>query len=104
MLLATLLAATFTRDVNPILRRNCVRCHGRDGIASNNLDLRTYQGVMHGGNMGDDVVPGNPERSVIVHFIEGRRGPEHRMPLHRKPLSKAEIALIRRWIQEGAKK
>jgi hypothetical protein len=68
------------------------------------LDLRSYAAVMRGGNLGEDVVPGNPDRSVIVQFIEGRRGPEHRMPLHGKPLSAREITIIRAWIEEGAKK
>jgi mono/diheme cytochrome c family protein len=104
MLLFALLLTAFSRDVAPILRRNCVRCHGQDGVMDNGLDLRSYNGVMRGGNIGDDVVPGKPDRSVIVHFIEGRRGPEHRMPLHRKPLTPGQIALIRAWIEEGAKR
>jgi mono/diheme cytochrome c family protein len=103
MLFASLLIVTFTRDVGPLFQRNCVRCHGRDGISSNELDLRTYKSVMRGGNIGDDVVPGKPDQSVIVHFIEGRRGPEHRMPLHSRPLTKAEVAQIRAWIEQGAK-
>jgi mono/diheme cytochrome c family protein len=99
-----LLLTTFSRDVAPILRRDCVRCHGQDGVMDNGLDLRSYAAVMRGGNLGDDVVPGNPDRSLIVQFIEGRRGPEHRMPLHREPLSPREITIIRTWIERGAKK
>ena len=68
------------------------------------LDLRSYAATMRGGNLGDDVVRGKPDRSLIVQFVEGRRGPEHRMPLHRDPLSPREITIIRNWIAQGARK
>jgi hypothetical protein len=38
-----------------------------------------------------------------MDFIEGRRGPRQRMPQDSPPLSAPQIALIRRWISEGAK-
>jgi mono/diheme cytochrome c family protein len=102
--LLALLLTTFSRDVALILRRDCVRCHGQDGVMDSGLDLRSYAAVMRGGNLGDDVVPGSPDRSLIVQLIEGRRGPEHRMPLHREPLSPREITIIRTWIKRGAKR
>jgi hypothetical protein len=48
-------------------------------------------------------VPGHPERSLIVHFIEGSRGERHRMPKDSRPLSPPQVATIRKWIAEGAK-
>ncbi|MDQ2949826.1 MAG: hypothetical protein M3Y27_28455 [Acidobacteriota bacterium] len=38
----------------------------------------------------------------MIHFIEGRRGEAHRMPLGGKALSIEQIETIRRWIAEGA--
>jgi len=38
-----------------------------------------------------------------VHFIEGRRGEAHRMPQGGRPVPRAEIEMIRRWIDEGAR-
>ena len=52
--------------------------------------------------MGDDIVPGHPEASVLMDFIEGKRGPRQRMPQDSAPLTTAQIELVRRWIQEGA--
>jgi len=100
---ALLLVFSYSRDIAPILKRNCVPCHGQDGISSNGLDLRTYKSIKNGGNIGGDIVPGKPDESVLVHFIEGRRGPEHRMPLHRRALPKHQILIIRQWIQQGAR-
>jgi hypothetical protein len=47
-------------------------------------------------------VPSHPERSVLLDFIEGKRGPGQRMPQNSNPLSSAQIALVRQWINEGA--
>ena len=101
-MVSALFVLTFAQHISPILRLRCVHCHGQDGISSNGLDLRSYRTVRQGGNIGDDVVPGKPDSSTLVRFIEGRRGPEHRMPLHRRPLPPAQIRLIRQWIAEGA--
>ncbi|HEY1949610.1 MAG TPA: hypothetical protein VGG97_21550 [Bryobacteraceae bacterium] len=61
-----------------------------------------YRGLRAGGVLGDDIVPGFPERSMLVKFIEGFRGADQRMPLNSRPLTASEIGLIRRWITEGA--
>jgi hypothetical protein len=76
----------------------CNRCHGDSGTEQN-LITRTYADLM----AGDVIVPGEPDRSRVVEFIEGRRGPEHRMPLGGPPLSPEQIGIIRRWIAEGSK-
>ena len=52
--------------------------------------------------MGDEVVPGQPDKSVLVELIEGKRGTRQRMPQDSIPLSARQISLIRRWILEGA--
>jgi hypothetical protein len=58
---------------------------------------------MLGGNLGKLIVPGDPDSSLLLHFIDGRRGEQNRMPKEGRPLSSTQIELIRRWIAEGAK-
>ena len=87
-----LLPISYSHDVAPILAMHCSACHDW---------IRTYSGLMKGGNLGKPIIPSDPERSLLVHFIEGRRGEEHRMPLHAPPLSPEQIDIIRRWITEG---
>jgi hypothetical protein len=94
-----LLAVSYSRDIAPILAMHCNRCHGDSGTAGG-LVTRTHDDLM---KPGDAIVPGDPDRSQVVQFIEGRRGEEHRMPLGSAPLKGEQIALIRRWIAEGAK-
>ena len=89
---------SYSHKVAPILALHCDNCHGDAG----GLSTRSYRELMKGGNLGPVVVPGQPGRSLLVHFIDGRRGEAHRMPLGGRPLSTEQIAVISRWIAEGA--
>lgn len=82
-----------------MLAMHCYGCHGDSG----GLDMRTYADLMRGGNLGKVIVPGDPERSLLIHFIDGRRGEAHRMPRGGRPFSSALIRTFRRWIAAGAK-
>ncbi len=90
--------ASYHQQIAPILALYCHSCHGDAG----GLSTRTYAELMRGGNLGRVVKPGDPDGSLLVHFIEGRRGEAHRMPLGGRPLAPEQMALIRRWIAEGA--
>ena len=107
LLFAFALAAapvSYSRDVAPILAFHCHYCHGnRRQVPAGDLDTRTYATLMRGGGLGDIIRPGNPDRSLLVQFIEGKRGPDKRMPGKAPPLSARDIETIRRWIAEGAK-
>jgi mono/diheme cytochrome c family protein len=89
---------SYSRQVAPIFALHCNGCHGDDG----GLGTRSHAGLMRGGNLGKVVIPGDAESSLLVHFLEGRRGEAHRMPLGGRPLSPVQIETIRRWIAEGA--
>jgi hypothetical protein len=58
---------------------------------------------MEGGHLGRVVAPGDPNGSLLLHFIDGRRGAEQRMPIGGAPLSREQIQTIARWIAEGAR-
>jgi len=90
---------SYNSAVAPILAMRCNGCHGDAG----GLDTRSYEGLMAGGHLGKVIVPGDAERSLLVHFIDGRRGKEQRMPLGGRPLLSEEIEMVRRWIAEGAR-
>ncbi len=88
----------------PILALYCGSCHGLPSQnPAANLSLRSYSGVMEGGNLGPVVKPGDPAGSPLIAFIDGRRGEAQRMPMNAPPLRRDRIELIRRWIAEGAK-
>lgn len=86
---------SFANEIQPILSQNCIRCHG--GIAG--MWLTDYEHVMAGSINGRQVLPGNPDHSPLLHYVESAL-----MPPDSDPLDPAQIELIRRWIAEGAVK
>ena len=97
--------ATFSDEILPILIKHCSECHskGGEGQQASGLDLTSYEGVMKGTMHGPIIVPGDAFTSNIMVLIDGRAGPELKMPHGRKDLSKWEKTLLRRWINRGAK-
>ncbi len=93
-------AIDFTRDIQPLLESRCYGCHGSKSPAKGlRLDERT--GAMQGGESGPAIIPGNSEQSLIVRRLLGLDG-QSRMPKTGDPLTGAQIALIRGWIDQGA--
>ncbi len=94
-------AADFEHDVEPILRKSCYGCHSGSQPKSQ-LRLDVAAGILRGGLSGPVVVPGKSGESRLIHRVEGKGG-EQRMPLKGEPLKAAEIAMLRSWIDSGAK-
>lgn len=90
---------SFHGDVAPILAMHCNSCHGEAG----GLSTRSHAALIAGGNKGKLVEPGNAEASLLVHYIDGRRGRSQTMPLGAEKLRPEQIETIRRWIDEGAR-
>ena len=86
---------TFDEDVRPILEANCISCHGGDA-PQQGLDLRSAQGILRGGDSGPAVEIGSSAKSVLVERIVAGA-----MPPGDSNLAESEIALIRRWIDDG---
>jgi hypothetical protein len=90
---------SFADEILPIFEKSCVNCHG--GARRGGLQLDNHAGLMRGGAKGVDVVPGKPQESRLLAYLEGRATP--RMPIGGAPLPPAQILLIRTWIAQGAK-
>src|SRR5436190_21113395 len=60
----------FAREVRPILERACLRCHGEEKQKSN-LRLDTRNDVLHGGEDGAAIVPGNSTESLLIQLVAG---------------------------------
>jgi WD40 repeat protein/mono/diheme cytochrome c family protein len=93
---------SYYRDVLPILQANCHGCH-QPAKAGGTLELTSFKNLLSGGESGSPaVVPGKPDESYLVEQITPADG-EAAMPQGKKPLAESQIALIRRWIEQGAR-
>ncbi len=90
----------FKRDLLPMLKQRCVECHGKQK-ASGGLRLDRGAPLLEGGISGKSVTPGDGKGSYLVQRLRGEGG-EDPMPLKADALSAAEIALVARWIDDGA--
>jgi len=94
-------SVSFSKDLAPIFQQKCVTCHGPEK-AKGGYRLHTFEGLMKGGESKEPpVVPGQPERSKLFQLLAAK-DPDDRMPQKDDPLPAAQIALIGRWIKEGA--
>lgn len=91
----------FHRDIQPIFEAHCYSCHqGSKTKGGLRLDLR--EAAFRGGDGdGPAVVPHQPDASAILRRVMSQ-DPDEVMPAKGDPLAPAEIALLRRWISEGA--
>jgi len=93
----------FSRDIRPILTKHCTACHG--GVKeAGNISFIYREKALGMGKSGEyPIVPGKPAESDMFRRIRST-DPDEIMPKpkHGAPLPVAEIALIERWISQGA--
>lgn len=119
---------SFTDDVLPLFVRSkkkgksesipCIKCHfssltiESNGIPENaltELSLGSYKDIMAGADAGTEPIidTDNPEKSLLLQRLEGEGEDlgmyDGRMPYGGPFFTKKEIAIIRKWIEEGAK-
>jgi mono/diheme cytochrome c family protein len=90
----TAAADFFQQQVAPLLTSKCLSCHGSD--AKGELDLRSGETAMAGGESGPVILPGKPQESLLYEHVAAAEMPPE------EPLSSEEIAVLRRWIEKGA--
>ncbi len=98
LVLADAKPVSFQREIVPLLQKSCWGCH-RPGKEKGGIDLTSYGALVKGGKHGPGLQAGRPDQSRLMEEISG---PEPSMPKEGERLSAQEVALIERWIQEGA--
>ncbi len=95
----------FSRDIRPLLSDRCFLCHGPDEANRKvNLRLDTEAGAKKRQGKTTPIAPGDPAASEVIRRITADNS--SRMPpayAGLKALSAREIALIRRWVEQGAR-
>lgn len=109
---------SLSADVQPIFDNNCAfnGCHGGTILEPPGKPMSLAEGQSWSNTVNVEaaqragmsrIAPGDPDGSYLVHKLQGTQqqvgGSGDRMPLNLPALTSAEIAVIREWIEEGAK-
>ena len=91
---------SFSRDIRPLLAKSCLNCHGPDE-AKREADLRLD--VRDEAIAAKAMVPGKAAESEMMARLL-TKDPDEQMPPPGKgdALTPEQVALVRRWIDEGA--
>lgn len=113
---------TYDKDIHPIFNSACLNCHGEKRHSAG-LRLDTLDAVMKGSKDHQVVVPGDSTKSRLVFAVANIDGKIYMPPPPRKPrnpdgatnapppppppprrtLTTEQVALIRAWVDQGAK-
>src|SRR6516162_9148301 len=91
----------YGKDIEPIFVNKCQLCHS-GAVKESNFDLGSYETLMKGGKKGPAIVPGKSAESPLVQFA-GKTKKPFMPPKTEVPLAPEELALIKLWIDQGAK-
>lgn len=95
---------SFNEHIRPIFASHCVGCHGGVKQASG-LSFDYRERALAKADSGQrPIVAGDVEASHLIARVSDS-DPDYRMPPadHGPPLTDREVALLERWIEEGAK-
>jgi mono/diheme cytochrome c family protein len=114
---ATRQGVTYEKEIRPIFAAACLRCHGSER-AKAGLRLDSLEATLKGSDEGKVIVPGKSDKSSLVVAV-ARLDNEKAMPPAPKPgrgpggpggfgpppkpLTTEQVALIRAWVDQGAK-
>lgn len=91
----------YSEQIAPLLTKYCGGCHNDDD-SEGDFSLETYAGLQRGTAEGPVLLAGDAENSKFIRLITGRTAPL--MPPEDEPRpSDDEIALLKDWINSGAK-
>lgn len=92
----------FRRDIEPILERRCIACHGPDEVESDFRVDRKATLIGGGGSGIETVIPGDAVGSYLIELVR-EPDEEYRMPYEEDAMPEDEIVLLEKWIAQGAK-
>jgi mono/diheme cytochrome c family protein len=95
-------AVDYLREVKPIFSQHCYRCHGASQ-QKGEMRMDTAISILKGGESGPGYSPGKGADSLVVQALKGTHDSISQMPYKKPPLSDEQIALVQKWIDEGAK-
>src|SRR5882724_8476352 len=87
----------FENRIRPVLAQSCFACHSNSQMGGLRLDSR--EGLLKGGKSGPAIVPGEPDRSILITAV--RRNTELKMPKSGE-LTEAQVKDLATGVKDGA--
>ena len=94
---------SYHKQIRPIFQANCQGCHQPAKAEGGYVMTEVARMLAAGDSATPGVVPGKPEASHLLAQITPDASGAAEMPKNAKPLAATDIALVRRWIAEGAR-
>ena len=91
----------FSRHIKPILEERCLQCHNQRA-APERVSFESRELALASGRHGTAIIPGDPDNSRMVNFINAPRDTAEAMPRTEHVISQEEAETIREWIAAGA--
>ena len=93
---------SFVKDVKPILQERCSHCYNRKTL-KDKVSFESAKLAFVANEAGQFYIsPGKPDESLMVIALESPEMHEKAMPMVGPKPTKEDVAIIRRWIAEGA--
>ena len=92
----------FESKIRPLLSKHCYECHSETNIEGR-LRLDIKAGLLRGGNGGPAIVPGFPEKSLLIKAVRHTDSNLQMPPADfGEKLTSTQIKLLEQWIRTGA--
>ena len=91
----------YEKHIEPIFQAKCVACHSGKELKGK-FDVGSYATVMKGSGKGPVVIANKSADSPIVQYV-GKTKKPNMPPKDEEPVTPRELALIKLWIDQGAK-
>lgn len=92
---------SFTKEIRPLLEARCINCHNASALFGE-LNLENRELAFKQRAKGVVITPGNPDKSPLYLVLTLPEGDRKAMPPTGHRISPEEMALIHRWIKQGA--
>jgi WD40 repeat protein/mono/diheme cytochrome c family protein len=94
---------SYYKEVRPLFQQHCQGCH-QPAKPLGGFVMTSFADLLKKADRElPGVVPGHPEKSFLLEQISTRTGKKAEMPKGKDPLPEKDVALVQRWIAEGAK-
>lgn len=97
---------TYEADIKPMFEKSCIKCHSGER-PKGKYSMESLEAVIKGGKEGKGIVPGKSAESPVLLFAADAVVEMEMPPTDKREkfpvLTKEQLALVRAWIDQGAK-